>query len=728
MDGMRIVGDLFGSGRMFLPQVVKSARAMKRAVAYLEPFMEEEKAGGSAQGKVVLATVKGDVHDIGKNIVGVVLGCNNYEVIDLGVMVPAEKILDTAERRGRRRHRALGADHAVARPDGRRRRPRWSAAASTVPLLIGGATTSRQHTAVQIAPAYSHETVHVLDASRVIDVVSAPARPGAARRRSTRENRELQERLRVQHAEQAAPAAAAARRGAGATASRSTSTTFPRRRSPARATIEPALAELVPLHRLAVLLPRLGPEGQVPGDPRAAGRARALRRRAGAARRDRRATARSQARGVYGFWPAHAEGDDVVVDGTRFCFLRQQADQRDGAPEPLPRRLRSSRRRLTPARSPSRSTVPTSSRRATRREHDDYQAIIVKALADRLAEAFAEWLHGRARREWYAPDEQLAGDDLLARALPRHPARVRLPGLPGSQREGEALRPARRARGRPRADRELRDDAGRRGQRHLPRASRLRATSRSAGSAATSSRTTRLEKGNPCYKSSSGCGQISRSRRAARPRSSTAAALADAPDGQDHERRPGVGGAALLRSVRFRRRLARRADQDEPDRAAELPGLRPEGVRPRRHAATPTRASTSHARRRRARPGRRRCWTSAAPVRRTSRARSRRSSPSASRYQLEQAAEHRRRRQVERLAVPADRRGQRRLPRRRSPCGREGSDGYVGQRLRLLRRRPPGVRVQRRSHPSAAARPARRRSRLEHGADPAVKRGARDRT
>ena len=120
MDGMRIVGDLFGSGRMFLPQVVKSARAMKRAVAYLEPFMEDEKAGGSRQGTVVLATVKGDVHDIGKNIVGVVLGCNNYEVIDLGVMVPAETILDTAIEEGADVS-ASRADHAVARPDGRRR-------------------------------------------------------------------------------------------------------------------------------------------------------------------------------------------------------------------------------------------------------------------------------------------------------------------------------------------------------------------------------------------------------------------------------------------------------------------------------------------------------------------------------------------------------------------------------------------------------------------------------
>ena len=177
MDGMRIVGDLFGSGRMFLPQVVKSARAMKRAVAYLEPYMEAEKAGGSAQGKIVLATVKGDVHDIGKNIVGVVLGCNNYEVIDLGVMVPAERILDTALE--------VGADVVglsglitpsleqmvdVAAEMERRE--------LAIPLLIGGATTSRQHTAVKIAPAYTHETVHVLDASRVVDVVSGLLDPG----------------------------------------------------------------------------------------------------------------------------------------------------------------------------------------------------------------------------------------------------------------------------------------------------------------------------------------------------------------------------------------------------------------------------------------------------------------------------------------------------------------------------------------------------------------------
>jgi 5-methyltetrahydrofolate--homocysteine methyltransferase len=173
MEGMRIVGDLFGSGRMFLPQVVKSARAMKRAVAYLEPFMEAEKEGASrTQGTVVLATVKGDVHDIGKNIVGVVLGCNNYEVVDLGVMVPAEKILDTALELGAS---VIGLSGLitpsldemvhVAQEMERRR--------IELPLLIGGATTSKQHTAVRIAPAYSNPTVHVLDASRVVATVSS---------------------------------------------------------------------------------------------------------------------------------------------------------------------------------------------------------------------------------------------------------------------------------------------------------------------------------------------------------------------------------------------------------------------------------------------------------------------------------------------------------------------------------------------------------------------------
>ncbi len=276
MDGMAVVGDLFGSGKMFLPQVVKSARAMKRAVAYLEPFMEEEKERtglARTQGKVVLATVKGDVHDIGKNIVGVVLGCNNYAVVDLGVMVPAERILDTA--------RAEGADVIglsglitpsldqmvdVAREMERR--------GLELPLLVGGATTSKQHTAVRIAPAYSQPVVHVLDASRVVGVVS-DLLDGTRRRRLDGENRELQERLREQHAErerkpllplEAARAnreRVALRRPAGAAVHGP---------PPAGARVGPAAR----VHRLAVLLPCLGAEGPVPGDPRATGSAGAL--------------------------------------------------------------------------------------------------------------------------------------------------------------------------------------------------------------------------------------------------------------------------------------------------------------------------------------------------------------------------------------------------------------------------------------------------------------------
>src|SRR6185436_124202 len=208
MDGMKVVGDLFGAGKMFLPQVVKSARAMKRADAYLEPFMAAERearmaAGGAAEtsskGKIVLATVKGDVHDIGKNIVGVVLGCNSYEVIDLGVMVPCAKILKTAldekaDLIGLSGLITPSLDEMVfvaremARQD------------LNLPLLIGGATTSRQHTAVKIAPEYKESTVHVLDASRVVDVVASLL--SEDRRAAFAEtNRGLQETLRFQHSQ-----------------------------------------------------------------------------------------------------------------------------------------------------------------------------------------------------------------------------------------------------------------------------------------------------------------------------------------------------------------------------------------------------------------------------------------------------------------------------------------------------------------------------------------------
>ena len=215
MDGMKVVGDLFGSGRMFLPQVVKSARAMKRAVAYLEPYMEEEKertgSNGRAQGKIVLATVKGDVHDIGKNIVGVVLGCNNYEVIDLGVMVPGDTILDTAVEAGADAVGLSGLitpslDEMVHVAKEMERR------GLELPLLIGGATTSRQHTAVRIAPVYGRETVHVLDASRVVGVVSDLLDP-VRRETLDADNRERAGAPARAARREGAAAAAAARRG-----------------------------------------------------------------------------------------------------------------------------------------------------------------------------------------------------------------------------------------------------------------------------------------------------------------------------------------------------------------------------------------------------------------------------------------------------------------------------------------------------------------------------------
>jgi 5-methyltetrahydrofolate--homocysteine methyltransferase len=409
MDGMRVVGDLFGSGRMFLPQVVKSARAMKRAVAYLEPFMEDEKGGSRAQGKVVLATVKGDVHDIGKNIVGVVLGCNNYDVVDLGVMVPAEKILDTAV--------AEGADVVglsglitpsldqmvdVASEMERRR--------LEVPLLIGGATTSRQHTAVKIAPAYSRETVHVLDASRVVDVVSSLL-DDERRGRLDRDNRELQERLRVQHAEkQRRPLLALAE--ARANRVRVTFADLPVPPFLGTRAADPPVADLVPFVDWQFFFHAWDLKGKFPAilDNPAA---RELYDDAQAVLAEVVSSGELRARGIYGFWPARADGDDVVLDGTRFCFLRQQADHGDSRPS----------RCLADYVAPEADSagafavsIHGADELAARyaAEHDDYRAIIVKALADRLAEAFAEWLHLRARREWYAPDERLATSALIA--------------------------------------------------------------------------------------------------------------------------------------------------------------------------------------------------------------------------------------------------------------------------------------------------------------------------
>ncbi len=447
MDGMRVVGDLFGSGRMFLPQVVKSARVMKRAVAYLQPFMEDEQDGiHAAQGKVLLATVKGDVHDIGKNIVGVVLGCNDYEVIDLGVMVPVDTILETAEREkvdvvGLSGLITPSLDQMVdvAREMERRR--------IELPLLIGGATTSRQHTAVKIAPEYGNETVHVLDASRVVDVVSQLLDP-VRRTALDTENRELQERLRVQHADKIRKPllsleAARANRAALLFGD------LPEPPFTGTRDIEPALDVLVPYVDWQFFFHAWDLKGKFPAilDNPAA---RELFDDATALLEEIVRDGTLRARGVHGYWPGHSEGDDVVIGGQTFHFLRQQADHADGRPN----------RSLADFVAPADDHVGAfavsihgadelSARYEA--EHDDYKAIIVKALADRLAEAFAEWLHEQVRREWYTPDEHLAGDDLLRErfrgirpafgypACPDHSEKPKLFELLGAAEAGMAL-------------------------------------------------------------------------------------------------------------------------------------------------------------------------------------------------------------------------------------------------------------------------------------------------
>ncbi len=414
MDGMKVVGDLFGSGRMFLPQVVKSARAMKRAVAYLEPYMEEEKErtgdNGRAQGTIVLATVKGDVHDIGKNIVGVVLGCNNYEVIDLGVMVPGETILDTAVEAGADAVGLSGLitpslDEMVHVAKEMERR------GLELPLLIGGATTSRQHTAVRIAPVYGRETVHVLDASRVVGVVSDLLDPV---RRSTldADNREDQERLRVQHAEKerrpllTLDAARANRQPLSY--DELPVPTFTGTRS-----VAPSLEELRPFIDWQFFFHAWELKGKFPAileQPAA----RELYDDAVAQLDEIVRDGLLRAEGVYGFWSAHAEGDDIVLaNGERFPMLRQQSDWGDSRPN----------RSLADFVAPDGDHIGAfavgihgADGLAARyeAEHDDYRSIMVKALADRLAEAFAEWLHLQARREWYEPDAAPSSEELIA--------------------------------------------------------------------------------------------------------------------------------------------------------------------------------------------------------------------------------------------------------------------------------------------------------------------------
>jgi 5-methyltetrahydrofolate--homocysteine methyltransferase len=465
MAGMQIVGDLFGAGKMFLPQVVKSARAMKKAVAYLEPFMEDEKratlaAGGSArpQGRVVLCTVKGDVHDIGKNIVGVVLGCNNYDVIDLGVMVPADTLLETAASEGCHVVGCSGLitpslDEMVHVAKEMERR------GLDLPLLIGGATTSRQHTAVRIAPGYSQPVIHVTDASRVVGVVSALLDP-ERKTRLDEENRALQDRLREQHAERERTPLLPYR---VATERRETiewrAEDLPVPAFTGVRALEPAIETVRPFVDWTFFFTAWELKGSFPQilDHKIYGKqARELFEEANELLGQVEADGSLQLRGAYGLWPARSERDDVVLrNGVVFPMLRQQADR--GTDEP--------NRSLADYVAPMELglddhvggfavTGGIGLDELVKRfeaDHDDYRAIMVKALADRLAEAFAEHLHEEVRLAWGYERARRPNEDLIAEryrgirpaigypACPDHSLKRRLFDLLGARELGMDL-------------------------------------------------------------------------------------------------------------------------------------------------------------------------------------------------------------------------------------------------------------------------------------------------
>jgi 5-methyltetrahydrofolate--homocysteine methyltransferase len=502
MDGMKIVGDLFGSGKMFLPQVVKSARAMKRSVAYLEPFMQAEKEqaaraltqhdgngtaratapvrsqrspGGRpaepARRKIVLATVKGDVHDIGKNIVGVVLGCNNYDVIDLGVMVPASTILDTAVAEGADIVGLSGLitpslDQMVGVAEEMQRR------ALDLPLLIGGATTSRQHTAVRIAPAYDQPAVHVLDASRVVGVVSQlldPRRAGGF----ADANRAEQDRLRAEHADkQRRPLLPLWQ--AQANREQVVFADLPVPDFTGTAAVEPdlrTLRELIDWQFYFLAWELRGKYPAILEQPAA----RELFDDANGLLDEIIDGNLLRASGLYGFWPAHSEGDDIVVEVSahgraatgaaarvaperrpagqallRFPMLRQQVARTDTRPN----------RCLADYVAPAGDHIggfavaihgaDELAQRYTD-DRDDYRAISVKALADRLAEACAEYVHLQARRAWFEPASQPVIEDLHAErfrgirpafgypACPDHSEKRKLVDLLDAERIGVGL-------------------------------------------------------------------------------------------------------------------------------------------------------------------------------------------------------------------------------------------------------------------------------------------------
>ncbi len=447
MDGMNVVGDLFGEGKMFLPQVVKSARVMKKAVAYLAPLMEAERQAceqSDRRPKLVFATVKGDVHDIGKNIVAVVLGCNNYEVIDLGVMVPADKIIETAVQEqadiiGLSGLITPSLDEMVhvAREMDRR--------GLDLPLLIGGATTSKRHTAVKIAPVYRHETIHVIDASRAVPIVGNLVN-GENRRALREKNRAEQQVLREQYESRMAVELLtyeeAVRRKIHIAwdessvcvpefVGRKVLSDFP-------------LSELIPYIDWSPFFHTWEMRGRYPDllqDPVRGPAARELFANAQALLKKIVEKNLLVARAVYGFYPANSLGDDIILytdvsrskELARFHTLRQQKESQRGKPQfALADFVAPRETGLVDYIGAFALTAGHGAEQLARRfeeTHDQYNSIMAKALADRLAEAFAVRLHKRVRAEWgYGKNENLSPEELIAelhrgiRPAPGYPA------------------------------------------------------------------------------------------------------------------------------------------------------------------------------------------------------------------------------------------------------------------------------------------------------------------
>jgi 5-methyltetrahydrofolate--homocysteine methyltransferase len=436
MSGMSVVGDLFGAGKMFLPQVVKSARVMKKSVAFLTPFMEAERASQvnpRAQGKILMATVKGDVHDIGKNIVGVVLACNNYEVIDLGVMVPAEKILETARAEavdviGLSGLITPSLDEMVHMAQEMER------LAFDLPLLIGGATTSRAHTAVKIAPHYSGPTVHVLDASRAVGVVSALISDDQ-KAEFVGKNGHDQQRLREEYANRNADkkmiSIVEARKRRTPIDWATTRIDVPEFLG-RRVIWTQSLDELVRYIDWSPFFHTWELRGRYPkifDDPEVGEHARQLFEDAQKLLQDIVKGKLFTARGVYGFWPANSIGDDIELytDESRsevlttFHMLRQQmakpGDQYNHSLADYIAPRDSGRADYLGAFAVTSGHGADELAKQFEADQDDYNSIMAKALADRLAEAFAEFLHERARSEWgYGKQEHLSKEDLLREA------------------------------------------------------------------------------------------------------------------------------------------------------------------------------------------------------------------------------------------------------------------------------------------------------------------------